>query len=103
MSEAEQAQGDPTVETGRRASVAVVNGGEDVEMTFADGRRVVPRWIVAELGGREKFKAAAAAFARFTYEQFTTQFNRRQEQKTLNKIGARYVAAALSGRGGFPR
>lgn len=95
----EQAQ--PPVEAGGGAHVSVVNGGEDVEVLFKDGWHVVPRWIVADLGGPERFREGAKALTGYTYDLFIRGFGVKQERKTLNAIGARYVSSALRGLGRF--
>jgi hypothetical protein len=92
----------PIVETRPRAHVAVVGAGEDLEVQFKDCRRVLPASTVATLGGAERVKAMGETFANYRYQDFITSFNRSQERKALNRIGANFVRAALANvRGGF--
>ncbi len=70
-----------------------------VELEFADGRHVVPEWVVAHLGGVDKVTApeSVAVAARLTFEEFMRAFYHTVAHATLSNFGKQIVRDHLTG------
>jgi len=64
---------------------------EPVTVTFADGPRAVPGWIVLHYGGRKKLLADAEVLGQVTFADFISSFDEAVEREHLNKVGADVV------------
>ena len=62
-----------------------VERADPVNVTFADGVRAVPGWIVKHYGGREKLLADAEVYAQLNYSDFIASFDEAVEREHLNK------------------
>ena len=71
---------------------------EPATLTFADGERTVPEWIVGHLGGPQRLQESAAQFARITYAEFLKAFDQAAARQHLNQLGSQFVRRALKGR-----
>lgn len=69
----------------------------DVEIEFADGRHVIPRWMVAHLGGADKVTTAEsmAAARLVTFEEFSRRFHAAAGREALNGIQNQVIASHL--------
>lgn len=65
---------------------------DPVSVTFADGERSVPGWIVSHYGGSEKLLADAAVFAQVTYADFIRSFEEAVGREHLNEVQAEVVS-----------
>ncbi len=85
--------GDFIFNTGQAVSSAV-------EIEFADGRHVVPEWLVAQLGGTTAVtsEASRAAARQFTYEDFMRRFHSKVASATLSGIGKQIIRQHLQRR-----
>jgi hypothetical protein len=74
----------------------------DVELEFADGRRVVPRWMVAHLGGTDAVSSVESMQRALlvTFEQFQRAFHEAVSRSKLNAIQKQIVSSHMRGIAG---
>ena len=71
--------------------------GAELTLTFADGPRLLPAWVVAVLGGTETVEAMAQEAATVTFGDFCQTVSEVRQQQAVNSWQRRLVAAHLRG------
>jgi hypothetical protein len=69
----------------------------DVALEFANGWNVIPKWIVAHLGGTEAVTSEASMqkARTVTFEEFTRRFHSAVASSTLKSVQDRIIATHL--------
>lgn len=73
------------------------NAGE-ILITFADGEKLLPEYIVNGLGGADKIKEVAESFAGVTYSEFLAAFHKTLERQQLNDFGQNFINSHFNRR-----
>lgn len=77
---------------------------DEVEVVFADGLKILPGWLVANLGGKELLSSpgAQAQLRQITYEAFMAHWAEQNTRATIGRtiLGVRnqHLAALKKGR-----
>ena len=80
-------------------SFAMGSSGEEIQIEFADGWRVIPEYVTRMLGGIEDLKAVAPQLKAVNYADFVRQFDLEIERQKLNEIGQKFVSNHFGGFG----
>lgn len=72
--------------------VSIISSDEEIIVTFADGQRIIPDAIVADLG-KDYFLQRAQAFVNIKYEDFYGNYYKTVEKRQLNQIQNDFISA----------
>lgn len=74
------------------ALVSLVNNDEEIIIQFADGQKIIPDGIIADLG-KDYFIQRAEVFVGINYADFYAHYHKTVEKRQLNQYQNEFVAS----------
>lgn len=77
-------------------SIGFVGDKSKLQIEFADGWRIIPEYVIAELGGSENLQKIAPGLKQKTYDEFYLALKSVVQKRQVNDFGKKFISNHFS-------